>query len=224
MLALIYNRGFCYHQFSDLALSCNQGHGRPMASKIEPRILDAAIALFADYGYFGVTTRDLARKAKVTEGSIYRLFGSKDKLFESALDTVIGHLLDPAQFLLMIFENRQKQDFSSAVAAPVRRWYSSLTHQSARLLIQACLCKNEKWTRTAHAPMEKIIDILAGSMERETTKTHPRKFNAHTVARALILALFQFKITSPAARSAKEEGEEVEGILQHWLHGLTGVM
>ena len=195
-----------------------------MASKIEPRILDAAIALFADYGYFGVTTRDIARKARVTEGSIYRLFGSKDKLFESALDTVIGHLLDPAQFLLMIFENRQKQDFSSAIAAPVRRWYSSLTHQSARLLIQACLSKNDKWRQAAYAPLDKIISILAGSMERETSKGEMRKLNANTIARALILALFQFKVASPGAKSPKDEGEQVDGILQHWLHGLIVVM
>src|SRR5215467_6404963 len=160
MLSLVYNHGFRNHQFSDLALSCSKGHGRPMASKIEPRILDAAIALFADYGYFGVTTRDVARKAKVTEGSIYRLFRSKDNLFESSLEAVIGHLLDPAQFLLMIFENRKKQDFSSAISSPIRRWYSSLTYQSARLLIQASLSKNEKWRQAAYAPLEKIIGIL----------------------------------------------------------------
>lgn len=192
-----------------------------MASKIEPRILDAAISLFADYGYFGVTTRDLARKAKVTEGSIYRLFGSKDKLFESALSTVIGHLLDPAQFLLMIFEGRQNQDFSAAIAAPVRQWYSSLTHQSARLMIQACLCKNEKWRQAAHAPLDKIIDILAGSMERETTKVQLKKSNARTVATALILSLFQFKVTSASIRPDQGEVEEAEGILQYWLHGLS---
>jgi len=195
-----------------------------MASKIEPRILDAAIALFADYGYFGVTTRDVARKAKVTEGSIYRLFRSKDNLFESSLEAVIGHLLDPAQFLLMIFENRKKQDFSSAISSPIRRWYSSLTYQSARLLIQAGLSKNEKWRQAAYAPLEKIIGILAGSMERETTKTQQRRFNSNAVARALILALFQFKVTSPTPKSTREEGEQFDGILQHWLHGLTVVM
>lgn len=188
-----------------------------MASKIEPRILDAAISLFADYGYFGVTTRNIARKARVTEGSIYRLFSSKDNLFGSALDAVIGHLLDPAQFLLMIFENRHKQEFAEAIAPPIRQWYSSLTRQSARLMIQACLSKNEKWKQAAHAPLEKIISILAGSMERESTKGQARPANAHTVAKALILALFQFKITEAAPRSSREESEQVEGILQHWL-------
>lgn len=199
-----------------------------MASKIEPRILEAAIALFADYGYFGVTTRDLARKARVTEGSIYRLFESKDKLFERALDQATGYLLDPAQFLLMIFNNRQKnhkqkQDFPSAIAAPVRRWYSSLNQQSARIMIQAALCKNQKWQQSALEPLDRVIDILAGSME-EAKKARRRKFDPHTVAKALILALFQFKATSHSLRSTKEENEQAEGILQHWLNGLAVVL
>jgi len=195
-----------------------------MASKIEPRILDAAVALFADYGYFGVTTRDIARKAKVTEGSIYRLFRSKDHLFESSLNTVVSHLLDPAQFLLLIFENRQKQDFPSALAASVRQWYTSLTQQSARLLVHAVLSRNDKWQQTAHAPLEKIIAILAGTMERETSKGHLSKLNANIVARSLILALFQSKITSPGSKSTKEGSEQVEGMLQYWLNGLAGVI
>lgn len=191
-----------------------------MASKIEPRILDAAIALFADYGYFGVTTRDVARKAKVTEGSIYRLFSSKDHLFERSLEAVVEHLLEPAQFLMMIFENRKKQDFSSAIAGPLRRWYASMSHQSARLLIYAYLSRNEKWRQSANAPLEKIISIVAGSMEREIKKGHPRKLNAQAVARGLILALFQFKLTVSPSIPAKEQNGEMEGILQHWLLGL----
>jgi len=191
-----------------------------MASKIEPRIVDAAIALFADSGYFGVTTRDIARKARVTEGSIYRLFDSKDRLFESSLDTVVSHLLDPAEFLLMIFESRQTQDFSTAIAAPVRQWYSSLTHQSARLLIQALLSRNERWRQTARAPLEKIISILAGILERDLPKGGLGQLNANIVARSLIFALFQCKITSSPKSTKKEEGEQMEDMLQHWLNGV----
>jgi AcrR family transcriptional regulator len=195
-----------------------------MSSRILPRILDTAIALFADYGYSGVTTRDIARKARVTEGSIYRLFSSKDRLFESSLEKVIGHLLDPAHFLLLLFENRQKHEFSAAIAGPVRQWYSSLTQQSARLLVYALLSKNDKWRQAAQAPLEKIIEILAGSMEREASKANLSRLNANTVARSLIFALFQLKVVSPGSRSTREESEQVEGMLQHWLNGLATVM
>lgn len=195
-----------------------------MASKIEPRILETAIGLFADYGYFGVTTRDLARKADVTEGSIYRIFTSKDKLFEDALSKSVDRVLDSAQFLLTMFKQRKRQDFPSSVAASVRRWYASLTQRSARLMLQASLCKHAKWREMAHAPLEKIIDVLAGSIEREAGKGHRRKPHARTVASALVLALFQLKATSPSPRPSKEENEQAEGILQHWLNGLGAVL
>src|SRR5215471_20175922 len=97
-----------------------------MASRIEARILDRAIELFADFGYYGVTTRDLAKKAKVTEGSIYRLFKSKDNLFEQALGRVLNRAFDPAHFLLMVFEKHGKQDFASLLTEAVNRWYFSL--------------------------------------------------------------------------------------------------
>lgn len=224
MREFLYNHASRPQESGHAGAPPGPGHGRSMASRIEPRILEAAIALFADFGYFGVTTRDIARKARVTEGSIYRLFGSKDRLFESSLETAIGHLLDPAQFLLIIFENQQKQDFPSAVRAAVRLWYTSLAQQSARILIQALLSRNDKWRQAAHAPLEKIIGILAGTMDREVAQPAQSRLNANTVARSLILALFQLKITSLGPKNTKEENEQMEGMLQHWIHGLAAAL
>src|SRR5690349_16994674 len=108
-----------------------------MASKIEPRIVDRAIELFADYGYYGVTTRDLARKAKVTEGSIYRLFRSKKELFEKAIKAAGERSLDPAHIAFEVLNKLTAQNFSSLMASVIHRWYFSLPRASARLLTQA---------------------------------------------------------------------------------------
>lgn len=195
-----------------------------MTSKIEPKILHAGIVLFADYGYYGVTTRSLARKAKVTEGSIYRIFDNKEKLFDRCLDKVVGRVLDPAQLLLSIFENRQKQDFYSAIAGPVRRWYASLTRHSARLMLQACLCHNEHWQKIASASLEKTIDILAGSLDREIANPGSGNFNTKIAARSLVVPLFQLKAGVPLACSAKEETAQRDSILEHWVNGLKTVI
>jgi AcrR family transcriptional regulator len=188
-----------------------------MGSKIQSRILDSAIDLFADYGYFGVTTRDLAQKAKVTEGSIYRLFASKKDLFEAALKVAISRSIDPAQFLLMIFEQQGKQDFSTVAAAVVGRWYASLPQSSARLLTQAYFT-DEKWAKEAYEPIDKIIEILTTVMERERGRT--RKFNPALAARALIMALLHFKITYASRYSGQQETAAVEAIIQQWLLGM----
>jgi AcrR family transcriptional regulator len=48
-------------------------------------LLESARLLFAERGYAGTSTREIARAASVTEPMIFRHFGSKAKLFEEAV-------------------------------------------------------------------------------------------------------------------------------------------
>jgi AcrR family transcriptional regulator len=48
-------------------------------------ILDAALDLFADKGYFGTSLRDVATKVGVRESALYNYFPGKDALFEALL-------------------------------------------------------------------------------------------------------------------------------------------
>lgn len=62
----------------------------PIALKRSPRadkILRAAGQLFARQGYYGTTTRDIARLAEVSENTLFRLFDHKERLFWASLDS-----------------------------------------------------------------------------------------------------------------------------------------
>ena len=48
-------------------------------------ILDAALDLFAEKGYFGTSLRDVARAVGVRESALYNYFSGKDALFEALL-------------------------------------------------------------------------------------------------------------------------------------------
>jgi AcrR family transcriptional regulator len=48
-------------------------------------LLESARVLFAERGYAGTSTREIARAASVSEPMIFRHFGSKAKLFEEAV-------------------------------------------------------------------------------------------------------------------------------------------
>ena len=50
------------------------------------QILEAAKNLFAENGYKAVSTRRIAKEAKVNEVTIFRLFESKEKLFTETFD------------------------------------------------------------------------------------------------------------------------------------------
>lgn len=49
-------------------------------------ILDAALDLFADKGYFGTSLRDVAAAVGVRESALYNYFAGKDALFEALLE------------------------------------------------------------------------------------------------------------------------------------------
>jgi len=60
-------------------------------------ILQAAIALFAEKGFRGTTTRDLAAKAGVNEAIIFRHFKNKTELYRAILEEKV-HQIDDAPY------------------------------------------------------------------------------------------------------------------------------
>jgi AcrR family transcriptional regulator len=57
---------------------------RPTAV-VRELILDAARSCFAESGYSGTTTRQIAKRAEVVENLIFKHFGNKSALFEAAV-------------------------------------------------------------------------------------------------------------------------------------------
>lgn len=58
------------------------------------RIIDAAVDAFADHGYEGAGTRDIAARAEVTQGLIAYHFESKEALWRAAADLIFGEMDD----------------------------------------------------------------------------------------------------------------------------------
>lgn len=83
------------------------------------QILDAAVAVFAEKGFHHTTTKDIAGRAGIAEGTIYNYFGSKGELLVglmtrlTALETLDDELMDALQgdvrdFFIAMFSQRVK--------------------------------------------------------------------------------------------------------------------
>ncbi len=55
----------------------------------EDKILNASIVLFSQKGYSAVTTKEIAKKAGLSEMTLFRHFESKQNLFEKAFDKFV---------------------------------------------------------------------------------------------------------------------------------------
>lgn len=55
------------------------------------QILEVAAEIFADQGYKGATTREIAEKARVNEAIIFRHFPSKEDLYWGVIEEMLSH-------------------------------------------------------------------------------------------------------------------------------------
>ena len=65
---------------------------RRPAADARAKILEAGLAVFADEGFVGTTTREIAGRAGVNLGLIKYYFGSKDALWRAVVDRVFEEL------------------------------------------------------------------------------------------------------------------------------------
>lgn len=71
---------------ADFFLSMNETQNDGVCSTQE-RVLAAAVELFAQHGYNGVSTRAIASKARVNEITIYRYYARKRELYRAVLES-----------------------------------------------------------------------------------------------------------------------------------------
>jgi AcrR family transcriptional regulator len=67
---------------------------RPQQRSLETqeRLLEAALAVFAEHGFEGATTREIARRAGVALAALPYHFTTKDALWRAAADRIFGRL------------------------------------------------------------------------------------------------------------------------------------
>jgi AcrR family transcriptional regulator len=64
--------------------------GRPRDARADRAILEATRELIADLGVYGFRTEDVAARAGVGKGAIYRRYRSKDELVTAAIAALVG--------------------------------------------------------------------------------------------------------------------------------------
>jgi TetR/AcrR family transcriptional regulator len=66
----------------------------PQADEVRSRILAAAEAVFADRGYAGASTREIAERAGIGKRMLFYYFPTKDAVYRAVLERIIAGLVD----------------------------------------------------------------------------------------------------------------------------------
>lgn len=184
------------------------------------RILNAALKLFARQGYDGTTTRDLAERAGVAEGTLFRHFTNKKAiLVEVATQGWIEILTD-------LLTELSEMGSYKAVAQVMRRRMLNM-HQNADLL-KVCFMEAQFHPdlreRIQTEVIEKMTDVAEAFFQTAMDQGIYRKMDPKLVARVFlgmfaIAGFSQDTIMSPNSSPAEMKAM-AEGIAEIFLNGV----
>lgn len=127
------------------------------------KIMDAAVSVFAQKGFYNSTVADVAREADVADGTIYLYFKNKDDLlisiFEHSMDMFIGAVRHEMEQVLSPSEKIKR--FISLHLKLVQRY------QDLAQVIQIELRQSSKFMKEyVHSKFFAYLDILQGIIEQ----------------------------------------------------------
>jgi AcrR family transcriptional regulator len=194
-----------------------------VSSKVAEKLLQAAIASFAESGFHGSTTKDICLRADCTEGSLFRLYGSKEKLFEAAVRAAFDRGRMPNAELARILEN--DQNFERGIRKAMLEFFDRLTDQYLRLVTFALL--ERPVLVHEHLLETSFSKVVAHTIEREIYRGNLRDdIKAHTLALALVSGLWHIalasRITAPDFGDKSKEARRatVKNFVEIWFQGV----
>ncbi|MBD1821842.1 TetR/AcrR family transcriptional regulator [Cyanobacteria bacterium FACHB-63] len=194
----------------------------PQQAEVETRtrILKAALKLFAKQGYDGTTTRDLAEKAGVAEGTLFRHFTNKKAiLIEVATQGWIEILTD-------LLTELSEMGSYKAIAQVMRKRMLNM-HQNVDLF-KVCFMEAQFHPdlrdRIQSEVVEKMTDVAEAFFQTAMDQGIYRPMNPRMVARVFlgmftIAGFSQDTIMAPGS-SPNEMKEMAEGIADIFLNGV----
>lgn len=181
------------------------------------RIVDAAVHVFADKGFFGARIADVAEVAGVADGTIYLYFKSKDDLMISVFREKMTEILQRFSILREIHDPEEK----------LRRYvleHLALVEEQPKLMqvLTVELRQSARFMKmTPPAAFGRYLALLAGIIDLGQKRgVFRRNLDAPLIARALFGAIDEISLSwvlSSEQSSERKDRQEVARQLSEFL-------
>lgn len=193
---------------------------QPVEATTKERILSAALQLFARKGYDATTTRDLAAKANVAEGTLFRHFASKKAIL---IEVVTQGWVE---LLTELLTELSEMGSYKAIAQVMRRRMLRISesHDLMRVCFMEAQFHPELRDRLQADVISKMTGVTEAFFETAMEKGIYRPMNPKIVAQVFLgmftIAGFSQDTIMDADASPQSHKEMAEGIADIFLNGV----
>lgn len=184
------------------------------------RLLEATLRLISKKGYLGTTTREIAQEAGVTELTLFRNFGSKERLFEEVLNR---YTFLPK--LRKLLPELGELSYDEALRVVGIRFLETLKGRKSlvRIMLSEINLYPDKIRELHNSFINELIQTLANYLRSLQKKNMLRRFSPEIAARAFLGMIFSYFKAEEIVRgrniSKKEIEKMVEKFVDIFVHG-----
>jgi TetR/AcrR family fatty acid metabolism transcriptional regulator len=196
-------------------------HGAPGAENEKyQRILDAAVEVIAENGYFNSPVSAIAARAGVADGTVYLYFKSKDDLLRTAIDTTLGRFYAVVEERFKtLHDPREQLEYIAQVHLE-----SSTRNRSMAILMQTEMRQSAKFVAEfSHKHLVRYIQVVREVVRRgQQAGVFRRDVSDGVVAHCLFGAideLLSSAVFTGREYDAKATAKQVMDVV---LHGIRG--
>lgn len=184
------------------------------------QLLEATLKLISEKGYLGATTREIAQEAGVTELTLFRHFGSKERLFEELLKSYT--FLPRLKELLPGLEGLAYEDALEQIAT---RFLLALKERKAmvKIMYSEVTIYPEKIRTVYNRFIDEMRATLAGFFESMYKRGILKTSSSEMAARVFLWILISYfrseEIMRPGGMKKKVMEKNVQEIIDIFTNG-----
>jgi len=178
------------------------------------RLLEATFKLISEKGYLGATTREIAHRAGVTELTLFRHFGSKERLFEEVLKRYT--FLPKLKGLLPELKD---MSYNESLFVLGERFIETLKERKSliKIMFSEINLYPEKIKDIYSNFIDEVIKTLAGYFKSLQKDGIIRQFPAEIAARAFLGMIFSYFLSEEILLNRTLNNKEIKIVLKEFI-------
>jgi AcrR family transcriptional regulator len=189
---------------------------QPKISKTRDKILEAAIRLFAEKGFNGTTTKEIAEKAGVNEALIFRYFSTKRDLYGAIIERKIKE--DPKIELPLETFRETKDDWLIFKSLGTRMFECVEKDPSfLRLLYFSALEGHELSDMFLDTYVQHLRTLLSNYIEERVSEGAFKNISSILAARAFIGMFINYIIAQELFGEKKKKKIKKEDVVETFV-------
>ena len=197
-----------------------KGTAKKAATK--QRLLDSTLEVISEKGYLGATTREISQRAGVTELTLFRHFGTKERLFVELLSsyTFLPRLKE-------LLPELNGCDYEEALVIIAMRFLQTMKERKAmmKILFSEIHVYPDKIRKIYGNFIEEVRRVLAGYFSELQKKGTMRSISPEIAARTFLGMLVHYfrseEIMRDHAISKGKMEQNIHDIVDIFLHGTS---